>query len=71
MEKSWSQILNNYHSPYPHPFHTLYLGCWYGDNYKNINIFQQITSLQSLNMAFAIGIKVIKNKKDTDNLIDY
>ena len=22
-------------------------------------------------MAFAIGIKVIKNKKDTDNLIDY
>ena len=28
-------------------------------------------AIKSLNMAFAIGIKVIKNKKDTDNLIDY
>lgn len=37
------------HLPFthPHPFHTLYLGCWYGGICQTINIFQHITALRS------------------------
>ena len=39
------------------------------DIFQNIRILLSTIAIKSLNMAFAIGIKVIKNKKDTDNLM--
>ena len=63
MEKSWSQILNIYHSSNPHPLQTLFRGDRFVDICQNIRILLSTIAIQSLNMAFAIGIKVIKNKK--------
>ena len=54
---------------HPHPLQTLFRGDRFVDIYQNIRILLSTIAIQSLNMAFAIGIKVIKNKKDTDNLM--
>ena len=49
---------------HPHPLQTLFRG---GDRFvdicQNIRILLSTIAIQSLNMVFAIGIKVIKNKK--------
>ena len=48
---------------YPHTFQTLFRGDRFVDIFQNISILLSTIAIQSLNMAFAIGIKVIKNKK--------
>lgn len=54
---------------HPHPLQTLFREDRFVDICQNIRILLSTIAIQSLNMAFAIGIKVIKNKKDTDNLM--
>ena len=48
---------------YPHPLQTLFRGDRFVDICQNIRILLSTIAIQSLNMVFAIGIKVIKNKK--------
>ena len=69
MEKTWSQILNIFQTSIPIPCKHYSGGDRFVDICQNIRILLSTIAIQSLNMAFAIGIKVIKNKKDTDNLM--
>ena len=48
---------------HPHPLQTLFRGDRFVDICQNIRILLSTIAIQSLNMVFAIGIKVIKNKK--------
>ena len=63
MEKSWSQILNIFQISIPIPCKHYSGGDRFVDNCQTIRILLSTIAIQSLNMAFAIGIKVIKNKK--------
>ena len=54
---------------YPHPFQTLFKGDRYVDIYQTISNFYPELLSKSLVLEIAIGIKMIKNKKDTDNLM--
>ena len=62
MEKTWSQILNIFTHP-SHPLQTLFRGDRFVDICQIISKLLSTIAIQSLNMVFAIGIKVIKNKK--------
>ena len=69
MEKSWYQILNIFNHPSPsHCKHYSWAGRFV-DICQIISKLLSTIAIQSLNMVFAIGIKVIKTKKDTDNLM--
>ena len=48
---------------HPHTFQTLFRGDRFVDICQNISKLLSTIAIQSLNMAFAIGIKVINNKK--------
>ena len=63
MQKSWSQILNNFQASIPIPCKHYSGGSMFVDICQNIRILLSTIAIQSLNMVFAIGIKVIKNKK--------
>ena len=69
MEKSWSQILNNFQTSIPIPCKHYSWAGRFVDICQIISKLLSTIAIKSLNMAFAIGIKVIKNKKDTDNLM--
>ena len=59
------------HFQSPIPTHSKHYS-WAGRFVDICQIISKLLStiaIKSLNMAFAIGIKVIKNKKDTDNLM--
>ena len=69
MEKTWSQILNIFTHQIPtHCKHYSWAGRFV-DICQIISKLLSTIAIQSMNMVFAIGIKVIKNKKDTDNLM--
>ena len=63
MEKSWSQILINFQTSIPIHFRHYSRGNRFVDICQNISKLLSTIAIQSLNMVFAIGIKVIKNKK--------
>ena len=63
MEKSWSQILNNFQSPIPTHCKRYSWAGRFVDICQIICKLLSTIAIQSLNMAIAIGIKVIKNKK--------
>ena len=63
MEKSWSQILNIFQTSIPIPCKHYLGGGRFVDICQIISKLLSTIAIQSLNMVFAIGIKVIKNKK--------
>ena len=54
---------------HPHTFQTLFRGYRFVDICQNIRILLSTIAIQSLNMAFAIGMIGKETKKDTDNLM--
>ena len=64
MEKSWSQILNIFQTSIPIPFRHYSGGDRFVDICQNIRILLSTIAIQSLNMAFAIGMigKEIKKR---------
>ena len=71
MEKSWSQILNNFQTSIPIPCKHYSWAGRFVDICQIISKLLSTIAIQRIVLQVAIGMIGIEIRKDTDNLIDY